>query len=1075
MNSESQPPARDRLLAAVRVRLRQVRSSGDAVVVRSAQAHAEAGALRALLAENPGDVEAAYRLGWLAFLQEMAQPWDDDRTPAALEAVVDQFAPCLLAGIDDLPRDLLRYIANAAEDLVVPRLKQTLVSSDPVLLDTVVEQCRYLLKATPAGHPGLPQRLANLGIALDTRFERRSTHEDLAAAIEAYRAAVDATGPDDPDLVLRLNGLAGALRSRYEQYGGDLADLDEAIVVMRRAVDCVPPGDPRRPMALSNLGMALRYRFQRGANPADLDDAIAVGRQAVQASAPDDPRRMYRLNNLADTLLGRFVRFQAMSDLDTAVTALREALDAIPADHPERWSVQTALGYALTVRVHRTKDLDDADAAVAVQRTAVRLIPAGHAHRWRVLLQLGVALHVRLMCGVLSGEPARDWGPVISAFRAAVDAVPPGHTQRTTCLAHLAGALGNRARTKDAAPADLQEAVAVARASVTATSPGDSELGHRLVVLGHACRTRFRQTGDPQDRQEAIASYGRAAAEETAPPSTRVTAARHGSRLLAEAADVRAADLLRAAVELLPSVAPRHLERHDQQYTLGEFAGLAADAVACTLARGDDQNRALRALQLLETGRGVLLSQALDTRSDLTELRVKHPELAARFVALREALDVPSQDSALPPLAGGTGVADGPAHRPRDMTARDFAAVLDEIRSLGDGFESFGLPPSAPELLCGAEHGPVVVVNVSGYGSSALLLTTDGVSAMALPRLRNDDLHWAVDTFQQALREATTDPDGDRRREAQKKLSGLLEWLWDVVAEPVLLRLGHDREPPAGADWPRVWWVPGGLLNLLPLHAAGYHGTRTEPDPLRRAVIDRVVSSYAPTVRALRHAQRRDGAPTTTPPQGHRALIVAMPTTPGLPDRDLAHVEMEREMLLDRLPRHVLLEPGGSGALTPTRDQVLAHLPGCHLAHFACHGETDPADPSRSRLLLADHAGAPLTVASLTPLSLDEVRLAFLSACRTAAVDAEQLVDEAIHLGSAFQLAGFPHVVGTLWDTADDTSVEIADAFYAGLSTDHGTLAFEHSAHALHTAVRTLRERTRLSPSLWAAHLHVGP
>nr|WP_232108043.1 CHAT domain-containing protein [Streptomyces gossypiisoli] len=284
---------------------------------------------------------------------------------------------------------------------------------------------------------------------------------------------------------------------------------------------------------------------------------------------------------------------------------------------------------------------------------------------------------------------------------------------------------------------------------------------------------------------------------------------------------------------------------------------------------------------------------------------------------------------------------------------------------------------------------------------------------------------------------------------------------------------GVRPEPPAGADWPRVWWVPGGLLSLLPLHAAGYHGTRTEPDPLRRAVVDRVVSSYAPTVRALRHAQRRDGAPTA-PPQGDRALIVAMPATPGLPDRDLAHVEMEREMLLDRLPRHVLLEPGGSDARTPTRDHVLAHLPGCHVAHFACHGETDPADPSRSRLLLADHATAPLTVASLTPLSLDEVRLAFLSACRTAAVDAEQLVDEAIHLGSAFQLAGFPHVIGTLWETADDTSVEIADAFYAGLRTAQGTLAFGRCAHALHTAIRTLRERTRLSPSLWAAHLHVG-
>ncbi|MBC9730204.1 CHAT domain-containing protein [Streptomyces sp. TRM68367] len=1065
MNSEPEPPRRDRVLAAVRVRLRQVKGGGDAALVRLAQAHAEAEELRALLAADPGDVEAAYRLGWLAFLQEMAQPWDDDRTPAALTAVVELFVPCLLAGVSDLPRDLRRHVGDFAEPLLIPRLKQILVSSDPVLLDTVIDEYGYVLGATPDGHPGLAQRLANLGIALETRFERRATHEDLAAAIDAYRRAVEATGPDDPDLVLRLNGLAGALRSRHEQYG-DLADLDEAIAAIRRAVDCVPPGDPRRPMALSNLGLALRYRFQRGTDPADLDEAITVGRRAVEASAADDPGRMFRLNNLADTLLGRYVRFQGRSDLDTAVTALRAALDAMAPDHPERWSVQTALGYAFTLRAARTKDRGDFDAAVAAQQAAARLVPAGHAHRWRVLVQLGMAKHVRLEYGILAGEPALDWQPIISAFRAAVDAVPADHTQRATCLAHLAAALDNRARTTSAAPADLDETVAVARASLAATAPGNSELGHRLLVLGSALRTRFRRTGNPADREAAIATYERAAAEETAAPSTRVSAARRGSVLLAEATDVRTSDLLRTAVELLPSLAPRHLERHDQQYTLGEFAGLAADAAQWTLARGDDRNRALRALQLLETGRGVLLSQALDTRSDLTELRAKHPELADRFVALREALDVPSQDSVFLPL-GGTDLTDA---RPRDTTARDFAALLDEIRSLGGEFASFGLPPSARELLRGAEQGPVVVVNVSGYGSSALLLTTDGVSAMALPRLRYDDLRWAVDTFQQALREAASSADGDRRREAQKKLSGLLEWLWDVVAEPVLLRLGHDREPPPGADWPRVWWVPGGLLGLLPLHAAGYHGTRTEPDPQRRAVIDRVVSSYAPTVRALRHAQQRDRAPA----RDDRALIVTMPATPGLPDRDLAHVEMEREMLCERLPGHVLLEPDAPADRTPTRDNVLSHLPSCRVAHFACHGETDPVDPSRSRLLLADHATAPLTVASLAPLSLDEVRLAFLSACRTAAVDAEELVDESIHLGSAFQLAGFPHVVGTLWETADDTAVEIADAFYGGLSTGEGTLAFAASAQALHTAVRTLRKRTRLSPSLWAAHLHVG-
>ena len=79
-------------------------------------------------------------------------------------------------------------------------------------------------------------------------------------------------------------------------------------------------------------------------------------------------------------------------------------------------------------------------------------------------------------------------------------------------------------------------------------------------------------------------------------------------------------------------MAPRQLERSDQQYAIGGFAGLASDAAALALAdrregRGGQQ-AAVRALGLLEAGRAVLLSQALDTRSDLTDLRREHPELA---------------------------------------------------------------------------------------------------------------------------------------------------------------------------------------------------------------------------------------------------------------------------------------------------------------------------------------------------------------------------------------------------------------------------------------------------------------
>ena len=116
-----------------------------------------------------------------------------------------------------------------------------------------------------------------------------------------------------------------------------------------------------------------------------------------------------------------------------------------------------------------------------------------------------------------------------------------------------------------------------------------------------------------------------------------------------------------------------------------------------------------------------------------------------------------------------------------------------------------------------------------------------------------------------------------------------------------------------------------------------------------------------------------------------------------------------------------------------TREAVLAALPGARWAHFACHGSADLADPSASRLLLDDHQTAPLTVVDVARLRLDDAELAFLSACSTAR-PVGRLADEAIHLASAFQLAGYRHVIGTLWPIGDQHAVDIADDIYTALT-----------------------------------------
>lgn len=285
--------------------------------------------------------------------------------------------------------------------------------------------------------------------------------------------------------------------------------------------------------------------------------------------------------------------------------------------------------------------------------------------------------------------------------------------------------------------------------------------------------------------------------------------------------------------------------------------------------------------------------------------------------------------------------------------------------------------------------------------------------------------------------------EGDRA--AQASVRETLGWLWDVIAEPVLSSLGYTAAPADGAPWPHVWWSPTGLLNFLPLHAAGRH------DEVGRAVLDRVVSSYTPTLRALLHARSR-------PALRHPALLaVALSETPG--QVPLPATVAEVASLVQQFDEAVHLVNESA-----TYGTVLAALPRSGWAHFACHAYSDTVSPSESRLLLYDRS---LTVADISRLRLRDAELAYLSACSTAR-GSERLADEAIHIAAAFQLAGYRHVVAALWPVLDSTAATISAGFYARLR--HGV----SPAQALHDVIRQLRQVQPRMPSAWAGYVHAG-
>ncbi|MCX5215735.1 CHAT domain-containing protein [Kitasatospora sp. NBC_00240] len=434
--------------------------------------------------------------------------------------------------------------------------------------------------------------------------------------------------------------------------------------------------------------------------------------------------------------------------------------------------------------------------------------------------------------------------------------------------------------------------------------------------------------------------------------------------------------------------------------------------------------------------------------------------------------------------------------------AREWDDLVEQVRKL-EGFEDFLRPPRLDSLLPVASDGPVVVVNVSQWSCDALIVTKEGVRNRKLPDLTLGQATERADTYLRTLQDAeraghdhlmardavdaAATPAAIRAQglaaaalmkaehSTDDMLRSLQGWLWDCIAEPVLDELGLDQVPPTGTPWPRLWWCPTGPLTLLPVHTAGHHG-EAAGDGAPRSVLDRVVSSYTPTLRALLEARSvrvsadrmaRDGDTSRADfggADGDRMLVVAVGDVPGQPP--LYNVAAERDVLTALFPpgRRTLLE-GPEATRRAVDEQLTRH----RWVHFSCHGDQDLADPSRGGLLLYDG------MLTISDISARQFRgdFAGLSACKTA-VGGINLPDEAVTLAAALHYTGYRHVVAALWSVDDSTAAQVFSAVY-GEITNEGRLRPEAAASALHNVVRALRDEAPDEPRIWTPFTHIGP
>ncbi len=280
----------------------------------------------------------------------------------------------------------------------------------------------------------------------------------------------------------------------------------------------------------------------------------------------------------------------------------------------------------------------------------------------------------------------------------------------------------------------------------------------------------------------------------------------------------------------------------------------------------------------------------------------------------------------------------------------------------------------------------------------------------------------------------------------------------------------HCYVQPSEDDMPRIWWVGTGLATSFPFHSAG----DSSAGPTESACY-RLVSSYSPTIKALQHARRRVNIANSSCDYLRKLLVITMPETPGA--EPLQGATVEASEITAAVGPSISVEP----LEYPDVATVMTRLQQCDIAHFACHGVSNPVDPSESGLILQTATEEPrqdiLNVRIACQAHLAHAKIAYLSACSTAQNRAVRLSDEVLHVVSGFQVAGFRHVVGCLWPSDDNVCVEVAKSFYSELS-QNGSIGYDDRAvaFALHKAVVKIREsdQYRKRPLLWAQFVHFG-
>ena len=886
-------------------------------------------------------------------------------------------------------------------------------------LDRSVELGRALCQKSP-----LSRNQALLLVALVYQFHATANVDLLDEAVDFGLKSIRQNSLNSVIKSKRLVGLGNALvliaawKGGFEKARKDISDgityLQQAAALMRTSQGFIPRG------YLSHLAFALVTRYDMPKGDEDLNSAIRTYEDALAVPQPHESHLMSSLHsNLASALLKRFQTTGASNDIRKAVQHGQTAISLASDQDPRLYVRYNNLAASLQSKVYsgfgEGNGSEEIARAVDLYTTASKLAGKNSAAYPGYLNNSGLACIEKVK---------NNGGPDDFELPNAIE--------------------------------ELSEALPLAQ--------GEGPLRAGILLnLAQVWRTKFEQDSDLTSLTTAIAYSQKILETEGATLATKIVGAYHaGIWTLQRGQDKesyrRAAMLLRKATNLLSLLSPTDMALRDRVRDLTEFNAMdiTADAVAAALeVDAEDEASCREALQLFEAGRGVIVGNLLERRTELVKLATLHPLLAKQYDELRDAYGKAEQLTTLQAMRVTQDTTPAPAtdelnpHHLRPTRIEEAIRRLVEDIRTDVLFRDFPKQKMTLDSLQGlSQDGYIVALNASQIRCDASIVHEGQVRVIPLTNMRYSDLRRRDQRLRGLLTRNSAEIDHRR-----KEIVEMLRWLWTCCGKIIVDAIVPNR--CAASPKPRVWWMAGGVLGRLPLHACGMYSKRssTAYDCLE-GMQHFVMSSYIPTLKSMELAMERAARLDVSQPSSTiitKALVVGVSKTGLEGETELPSTEKELEEVRELLGG----ESTSNALLNPHSPEVLEELSRCRMAHFACHGINIDDDPSRSYLRLPDFQTNPLTVHALMRLNMS-CGFAYLSACDTATSKHPALVDEGLHLANGFLLAGCAGVVGTLWKIPDEDAPQVAAQFYTRLPWRDGHRDTNLAALALHNVISAM-------------------